>query len=101
MNVVLQDWANAVVSGTVPRSNLFSFSNSRPSTVVVPGQGTWASGVTTPAPSSAVAVIVFMLDPGGKRPARAWLGSAAWLEETARISPVPGRTTTMSVGSGW
>ena len=58
------------MNGTVPRSNWSSFSNSRPSTTVVPGQGTGVSGVTAPAVSSAVAVIVFMLDPGGKRPAQ-------------------------------
>ena len=65
MKVVLQDSAKASVSGTVPRSNWSSFSNSRPSTVVVPGQGTGLSGVSAPAVSSAVAVMVFMLDPGG------------------------------------
>src|SRR3954471_18225674 len=100
MNVVLQDCAKASVSGTVPRSNLSSFSNSRPSTTVVPGQATGVSGVTAPADSSAVAVIVFMLDPGGNRPESAWPGSAASFDDTARISPVPGRTTTRCVGSG-
>src|SRR3954447_21750499 len=100
MKVVLQDSAKAVVSGTVPRSNWSSFSNSRPSTVVVPGQGTGVSGVRVPAPSSAVAVIVFMLDPGGNWPDSALAGLAAWLELTARTSPVPGRTTTRWVASG-
>src|SRR4051795_7770978 len=101
MKLVLQDCANASVSGTVPRSNWFSFSNSRPSTVVVPGQGTVVSGVTDPADSRAVAVIVFMLEPGGNCPRSALPGSAAVFDETARISPVPGRTTTMCVGSCW
>ena len=99
MKVVLQDWANATRSGTVPRSNWSSFSNSRPSTTVVPGHATGVSGVTAPAESSAVAVIVFMLDPGGKWPVSALPASAAAFEETARISPVPGRTTTRWVGS--
>ena len=98
MKVVLQDCANATRRGTVPRSNLSSFSNSRPSTTVVPGQATGVSGVTVPAESSAVAVIVFMLDPGGKWPGSALPESAAAFDETARISPVPGRTTTRWVG---
>jgi hypothetical protein len=33
--------------------------------VVVPGQATGLSGVSVPAASSAVAVIVFIADPGG------------------------------------
>ena len=101
MKVVLHDCAKASVNGTVPRSNWSWFSNSRPSTTVVPGQATGVSGVSVPADSSAVAVIVFMLEPGGNWPASALPASAASLEETARISPVPGRTTTRCVGSGW
>src|SRR5947209_7223102 len=100
MKVVLHDWANATVGGTVPRSNLFSFWNWRPSTVVVPGQATGVLGVTLPAARSAVAVIVFIDDPGGKWPVSALPGAAAAFEDTARISPVPGRTTTRCVGSG-
>src|SRR5687767_9802993 len=99
MNEVLHDCANASVNGTVPRSNWSSFSNSRPSTVVVPGQGTGVCGVSAPADSSAVAVIVFIDEPGGNWPARAFAGLAASLDDTARISPVPGRTTTTCVGS--
>lgn len=99
MKVVLQDCANASVSGTVPSARSCAFLNWRPSTDVVPGHGTGVSGVSTPADSSAVDVITFMLEPGGKRPLRALPGSAAWLEDTARISPVPGRTTTTWVGS--
>src|SRR4051794_4088441 len=98
MNVVLQDWANASVSGTVPRARSCAFLNWRPSTVVVAGQGTGVSGVSTPADSSAVDVITFMLEPGGKCPLSAFPASAAALEDTARISPVPGRTTTTWVG---
>src|SRR3954453_15983429 len=101
MKVVLQDSANASVSGTVPRSSWSSFSNSRPSTVVVPGQGTGLSGGGAPALSSAVAVMVFMLEPGGNCPDRAPAGLAASLELTASTSPVPGRTTTRWVASGW
>ena len=56
-------------------------------------------GVSVPVESSAVAVIVFMLEPGGNWPFSALPASAASLEETARISPVPGRTTTRCVGS--
>ena len=56
------------------------------------------SGSSAPADSSAVAVIVFMLDPGGNCPASALPASAASFDETARISPVPGRTTTRCVG---
>ena len=48
--------------------------------------------------SNAVAVIVFIDEPGGNWPASALVASAASFEETARISPVPGRTTTMCVG---
>src|SRR4051812_25653970 len=99
MKVVLHDCAKALVSGTVPRSNLFSFWNVRPSTVVVPGHGTGVVGVSLPAASRAVAVIVFMLEPGGNRPDSALPELAASFEETARISPVPGRTTTRCVGS--
>ena len=39
-----------------------------------------------------------MLDPGGNCPASALPVSAAAFDETARISPVPGRTTTRCVG---
>src|SRR5690242_5881842 len=98
MKLVLQDWANASVSGTVPRSNLFWFSNSRPSTVVVPGQGTGVVGVILPWARIAVAVITFIDEPGGKSPSRVCEALAVALDETARISPVPGRTTTRCVG---
>src|SRR3712207_7668207 len=54
---------------------------------------------SAPAASSAVAVIVFIDEPGGNWPARAFVGSATSLEDTARISPVPGRTTTTCVRS--
>src|SRR4051794_41819139 len=90
MKVVLHDCANAVRNGTVPRSNWSSFSNSRPSTTVVPGHGTGESGVSVPAVSSAVAVIVFMLDPGGEWPGSAVPVSAAAVEGTGGVSPGPG-----------
>src|SRR4051812_37385977 len=93
MKGVLQDSANASVSGTVPRSNWSSFSNSRPSTTVVPGQTTGVCGVTVPADSRAVAVMVFMLEPGGYWPDSALAGLAASLELTASTSPGPGPTT--------
>src|SRR3712207_7635695 len=38
-------------------------------------------------------------EPGGNWPAKAFVGSAASFDDTARISPVPGRTTTMCVGN--
>jgi hypothetical protein len=98
MKVVLHDCASASVKGTVPRSNRSAFSNSRPSTDVVAGHATGVSGVSVPAASSAVAVIVFIAEPGGNWPVSALPASAGSFEETARISPVPGRTTTMCVG---
>src|SRR3712207_5838355 len=101
MKVVLQDRAKAAVNGTVPRSNWSAFSNSRPSTTRVPGQATGVCGVSVPVASSAVALIVFMLEPGGYRPENALPAAAASLEDTATISPVPGRTTTRWVGSCW
>src|SRR3712207_244489 len=98
MKVVLHDGAKASVKGTVPRSNWSWFSTSRPCATVVPGQGTGVVGVRSPADSSAVLVIDFMLDPGGNWPESAFPAFAGSLEETARISPVPGRTTTRWVG---
>src|SRR3954453_15161407 len=100
MKVVLHDCAKASRKGTVPRSNWSSFSNSRPSTTVVPGQATGEAGVRVPADRRAVAVIVFMADPGGKGPHGGLPVSAAVFGDAARISKVPGRTATRWVGSG-
>src|SRR3712207_9185153 len=85
MKVVLQDCAKASVNGTVPRSNWSAFSNSRPSTTKVPGQATGVCGVSVPVASSAVALIVFMLEPGGYWPVNALPAAAASLEGTAPI----------------
>src|SRR3712207_9247687 len=99
MNVVLQDSAKASVNGTVPRSNWSAFSNSRPSTTTVPGQATGVCRVSVPVARSAVALIVFMLEPGGYRPGNAPPAPAAPSVGNATVRPVPGPTTTTLVGS--
>ena len=67
-NVVLQERAKAVISGTRPRSNLPSLGTTRFSMVVVPGQSTWLSACTSSVDNAAAAVTILNVEPGGYRP---------------------------------
>ena len=100
MKVVLQDFANAVRSGTWPRSNLSSFSNSLPYTTTVPGQATVEAGWTTRALSSAVAVTILNVDPAGNLPPSPSSNPTLSLSATARTAPVDGRIATSAVACG-
>ena len=63
--VVLHERANAVVNGTVPKSNSSSLGMVRFSTVTRPGHASGVSGVASPACSAAAVVMVLNVDPGG------------------------------------
>src|SRR5918997_7119698 len=67
-NVVLQERANAVRSGTVPRSKSWSLGTVRSPIVVVAGQATGESSVTALDCSAADAVTILKVEPGGERP---------------------------------
>src|SRR5690349_14984670 len=94
--VVLHERANAVWSGTDPRSKLSSLGMVRPSMFADPGHGTTVVGVTVPACSAAEVVTVLKVEPGGYRPVRAIgpCASAAEFCATATTSPVEGRIAT-------
>ena len=62
--VVLQDCANAVRSGTSPSSKS-AFRTVRCPTVTEPGHGTTVPTSATPASTSAVAVAILNVEPGG------------------------------------
>ena len=63
--VVLHECENAVVNGTVPKSNSSSLGMVRFSTVTRPGHGSGVSGVARPACSAAAVVMVLNVEPGG------------------------------------
>ena len=63
--MVLQDFANALVTETVPSSKLALLWISRESTVMTPGQSTSVVGVTSDCSNAAVAVTILKVEPGG------------------------------------
>ncbi len=63
--MVLQDLANAVRNGTVPRSNRPMLGTVRPPITVVPGQATGVAAVTPSSAAAAVAVTILKVEPGG------------------------------------
>src|SRR5260370_6814029 len=92
MNAVLHDSVNAcssVLTGAWP-SALW---NTSPSTVAGPGQLAADFGVR-PWLISAVEVITLNVEPGGKRPSRAWSKPAELTETVARTSPLVALTAT-------
>src|SRR6476469_1927983 len=83
--VVLHEYANALVTVTVPRSNSPWLRMSRPSVIHVPGQDTIVSGVSRPADRPALAVTILKVEPGGYRPVRPMLPWALAAEFCATV----------------
>ena len=93
---MLQERANALRSGTVPRSNRSAFGTGRPPITVSPGHATGVSAESPACSTPASAVTILNVEPGGKRPVRASApaASAAPFWATASSCPVDGCTTT-------
>ena len=93
---MLHDRANALLSGTVPRSNRSAFGTGRPPITVSPGHATGVSAESPACSTPASAVTILNVEPGGKRPVRASApaASAAPFWATASSCPVDGCTAT-------
>ncbi len=100
--MVLQERANAVRSGTVPRSKRSALGTGRPPITVLPGQATGESADSRCSVTAAAAVAILNVEPGGYRPASAGAptASAALFCATASRSPVDGATATSMVCCG-
>ena len=95
--MVLHDSANAVASGTVPRSAGSALVKPRPPGMVYePGHGTGDCGVS-PVRSSAAAVTTLNVEPGGNSPRNACLPPS--VSATARTCRVSTSTATIAAGS--
>src|SRR5690606_16553807 len=97
MNAVLHDWAKARPKGTVPRLDRSKFRKLRPPALTVSVHSTGVSGVT-PWSSSAVALTILNVEPGGYSLPKARLNSPIGRDAAARTFPSVS-TTTIAVGA--